>query len=249
MSTLSNKAITKYAVVLLLTFFTCFSAKSQTTDKRLGGWDILDVFYAPNKKYTAWFETQTRSQNFFHDFYYHEFKGGLFYNLANTNSFFVGLGEYTTYSPGGNYKSPVVTNEFRIWQQFILNNNYNHLKIEHRYRFEERWINGDFKTRIRYRINPIIAINKPKVGANTAYISVFDEVFFGNHAPYFERNRFFAGAGYQFNKTFAIQTGFIRQFDYNTANDGTGKNFLQTTFMFYLDNKTFKPATHPNMMD
>ncbi|MFL9483155.1 DUF2490 domain-containing protein [Chitinophagaceae bacterium LWZ2-11] len=244
-----GKSIYTKVIFSFVLMLACISeVRSQANDK-LGGWDILDVFYAPTKKYTVWFETQTRAETFAGNFYYHEFKGGLFYNLPNTNSFFLGTGAYTTYSPDGNYKAPTVTNEFRIWQQFIVNNNYSHLKIEHRYRFEERWINGDFKIRIRYRINPVIALNKPKVGPKTAYISIFDEIFFGNHAPYFERNRFFAGAGYQFNKLIAVQSGFIRQFDYNKITDGSGKNFIQTTVLFYLDKKTFRSDTHPNMMD
>ena len=38
---------------------------------------------------------------------------------------------------------------------------------------------------------------------------VFNELFFTNNEPFFERNRLFLGGGFDINKNLAIQTGYI----------------------------------------
>jgi len=52
---------------------------------------------------------------------------------------FLAAGHYTIYQPDGNFKNPHTTDEFRISEQFILNNNINRLKLEHRYSLEQRF--------------------------------------------------------------------------------------------------------------
>lgn len=235
-------------VFATLTMMTVTAHAQQTQTADLGGWYVGQFIYKPNNKMFLWFETQTRSQKLTDLFYYHEFKGGIAAIFAKKHSFLIGTGDYKTYSYDGNFKTPMQAKEFRLWEQITLNHNIDRVKIEQRYRIEQRWVNGDFRSRFRYRVNPIIPLNKPSIQNNTLYLSLFEEVFFGNHAPYFERNRFFAGAGFQFNKWFAAQTGWIRQFDYNKTNDGSGKNFLQTTLMFTLDKSGPKEA-HPSPMD
>ncbi len=218
------------------------------TDK-LGGWHIANLNYHIDSTWVLYSEVQTRSQKLTDDFYYHELKGGIAYNFPKRNSVFIGIGDYVTYPYPGNFKSPATAKEFRIWEQFVLNNNVGRLKIEHRYRIEQRWINGDYRNRFRYRLNPIVPINHSTVTAKTFFITAFDEVFFTSKAPYFERNRFFAGAGYEFSKQFTFQLGFIRQFDYRVVDDGSGKNYMQTSFLFSADHTNSKREQHPSTLD
>jgi hypothetical protein len=117
-----------------------------------------------------------------------------------------------------------------------MNNKISRVMIEHRYRIEQRWLNGDYANRFRYRLSSTIPLNHPSIIKNTLFISVFDEVFFTNKAPYFLRNRVFAGSGYKVSKLLTIQVGFIRQFDYNTVDNGSGKNFIQTSLLFNAGN-------------
>ncbi len=235
-------------LLLLVIMLQSFGSFAQNNE--LGSWDIVNLFVKPTDKYFLYGEVQTRSQKLTTDFYYHEFKGGAGLNFAHKHSAFIGMGDYTTYDFPGNYKSPATTKEFRIWEQLILNNNIGRLKIEHRYRIEQRWVNGDFQNRFRYRINPIIPINHPTFTYNTLFATAFDEVFFTNLAPYFLRNRFFAGMGYEFTPLFTLQIGFIRQFDYNTTTNGSGKNFIQTTLLFTVDkSKKNKVEKLPSVMD
>jgi len=103
---------------------------------------------------------------------------------------------------------------------------------------EQRWINDNFKPRLRYRINPTIAINHASIVPNTLFVSAFDEIFLGNANPHLERNRYYIGMGYQCSSSLAIQTGFINQTDFNALGGQKDKSFIQTTIIFYLDKKT-----------
>lgn len=224
-----------------------FSANAQ--NNKLGSWDILGMNINMRKNFTVYLETQTRSQQLTQDFYYHELKAGLQYNFPKKGSVLFGMGDYKTYAYPGNFKSPATTKEFRIWQQLVLINNIDRIKIEHRYRIEQRWVNGDFFNRFRYRFNPIVPITKKTITAKTLYATAFDEVFFTNEAPYFIRNRVFGGLGYQFSKSFLMQGGFIRQYDYRKIDDGSGKNSIQLMFLFTLDKTQAKIERHPSTMD
>ena len=214
---------------------------------KLGTWNIANLGYRINPKFGLFTEVQARSQQFIDDFYYYEIKAGFNYYLPQKNSLSFGLGNYQTYTYPGNFKKPVVSSEFRMWEQFVLNNNIGRVKIEHRYRVEQRWVSGDYFNRFRYRVNPVVPINHSSIIPKTIFFSTFDEVFFTDKAPYFLRNRFFAGAGYQFTKLFTLQMGFIRQFDYRASDNGSGKNFIQTSLLFNVDNS--KHEVHPSSAD
>jgi hypothetical protein len=202
----------------------------------LGGWYIITLNYHLQNKLALYGEAVTRSQQITSGFFAREFKTGISYNFQNKESVFVGFGNYKTYSSPGDFKKPLTANENRIWEQFILVNNISRIKIEHRYRIEQRWINHDFYNRFRYRLAATVALNHTAVTANTFFSSLSDEVFFGNKSPYFLRNRFYAGLGYQFNKLLTLQTGFTRQFDYRTIDNGSGKNYILTSLVFNTGN-------------
>jgi hypothetical protein len=238
---------TTKATSFLVAFFFCLTANAQNS--KLGSWDIVGMNMNLRKNWTIYAETQTRSQSLTQDFYYHELKAGLQYNFPKKGSVLFGVGDYKTYDYPGNFKSPANTKEFRMWQQLVLINNIDRIKIEHRYRIEQRWVNGDFFNRFRYRFNPIVPINKSTITTNTLYATAFDEVFFTNEAPYFLRNRVFGGLGYQFSKTFLLQGGFIRQYDYRKADDGSGKNSIQLMLLFTIDKTQTKIERHPSTMD
>jgi len=224
------------------------SAAAIAQNNRLGSWELASVLVNTRSNFSYFAEMQTRSQSVTKDFYYHELKGGVQYTLPNNNNVFIGIGDYRTYDFPGNYKSLSVR-EFRMWEQFVMKNTLDRIRLEHRYRIEQRWIEGNYRNRFRYRFNPVIPVNKKQLTGNTFYFTAFDEIFFTNEAPYFERNRFFIGAGYQFTKLFALQGGFIRQYDYRKTDDGSGKNFLQFSALFTVDKKPSQKERIPSIMD
>lgn len=236
----------KTCIPLILTFIVTITTHAQPN--KLGSWEMANINYQFTKHISFFGEIQVRSQRLTKDFFYHEVKGGVGYSIGKKISFLVAAGDYRTYIFPGNFKS-LQTKEFRLWEQFSFKSNLEPVRVDHRFRIEQRWQNGNYRNRFRYRINPIVPINHKTIVANTLYGVMFNELFFTNQAPYFERNRFFVGLGYQFSKLFALQLGFLRQFDYRKSDDGLAKNFLQTSLLFTLERKESIAPRHPQIMD
>ncbi len=219
-----------FFAVLLLFHLTVFSQQGH-----LGSWNVINTKVTLNNRWSVFNELQLRSQSYYNNHYYYEVKGGIGYSLNKNFSLLLGTGKYITHSNGGNFKRPLSSNETRFWQQVTMNQFLQRVKFEHRYRIEQRWFsNNTYKNRFRYRLMAALPINKPKMEPKTFYFTAFDEIFLTNKTPYFERNRVFAGAGYQFNKQLTLQPGYVYQFDYKNGN-GTGKHFFQLTLMIELN--------------
>lgn len=231
----------------LAILFISLTAHSQAND--LGFWDVVNGEWYLNKKWNFWGEVQLRSQKLTNQFYYHELKGGVNFKPDKNIAILLGTGQYGTYSNGRNFRSPVLNHEFRLWEQLTFVNNIDRLKIEHRYRIEQRWLTSGYRNRFRYRLNPIIPINKSTVGKGTLFASIYDEIFLTNKGQYFERNRFYSGLGDQFSNPFTLQINWIRQFDYLGNNTSRKKDFLQTTLIFKLNQHKSDRAIHPSSID
>lgn len=214
----------------LLIFLLALSCLAFSQQSDLGTWNVVNTKVNLTSKWSVFNELQLRSMSFYNHFYYYEIKGGVAYAINKNFSFLVGSGKYMTYSDSGNFKKPVTADEVRLWEQITMNHYLDRIKFEHRYRVEQRWLKSGYRNRFRYRLAGAIPFNKNKFETGTIYFTAFDEVFFTNSAPYFERNRIFAGAGYQFSKHVTLQPGWLYQFDYRD-NKGTGKHFFQLTAM------------------
>ena len=220
----------------------------QPVSGQMGSWNIINTKLDLNQKWNLFGELQLRSLRYYNNFHYYEIKGGASYSLSKNTSVSAGFGIFDTYSPGGNFKTPMVNDEWRTWIQLSLTQYEKRLKLEHRYRAEQRWTSNGFRNRFRYRLNGAFPLNNKKIEPGTYYITASNELFFANRAPYFERNRVFIGGGYEISHPFTIQAGYLRQFDYK-INDETGKNFFQLSFLFELKWKNKSGEKVPGGMD
>ena len=141
----------------------------------------------------------------------------------------LGYGYIASYDFESEQKPPEST-EHRIFQQFILINRLDRIKFEHRYRLEQRWVNGDYRDRIRYRLMLFIPINNPKIEPGTWFVGLYDELFMNTKDVFFDRNRLYGALGYQFSKTTQAQVGYLRQ-----RVNAFGKNYLQFAVVFNPD--------------
>ena len=198
-----------------------------------GSWNILNVKYTANEKFSFFGEAQIRSLKFYDHFHYYEYKGGVNYKATSDLMLTIAAGHYDTYKEGGNFVSPKNSNEFRLWPQIILTEFVGKIKVEQRYRGEFRFTNDGYKNRIRYRLGLSYPFGKDKKGFQPFQINVNDELFFTNSEPYFQRNRLWTSFNYRFSKQFYIQAGYIYQTDYK-VNDETGRDFLQIGFYLEL---------------
>jgi hypothetical protein len=205
-------------------------AQAQTNavyDPRWGTWCIATVqLPAGQKGWGGFAEVQARANSVARQFFYTELKGGATYNLSRSFTLMVAGGRYSTADYRDLGDGPLNT-EKRLWEQLTLTQNLSRLKLEHRYRVEQRWFSfrdditpaGSFtyRNRIRYRFNTFLPLNQPTITDKTVFFSVYDEIFLNPRGPVFERNRVYAGVGYQFDSHWTLQAGWVNQANYSPA--------------------------------
>jgi len=215
----------------------------------LGSWNILSVKYNPSENMSVFVEAQLRSLQFYSNFHYYEYKGGINYSPHKSVKLTLGAGSYQTYKEGGDFVLPKNNNEFRLWPQLQFSQSIGKLKIEQRYRAELRFSNNAYRNRFRYRFGISYPFGKEKKDYKPFLISVSNELFFTDKEPYFERNRFLISLNYKASKTASVQIGFLHQFDYK-INDETGRDFLVIGFYYDIFRKsTLKQLDDTDLKD
>ncbi len=159
---------------------------------------------------------------------------GLNYHFKPNASATFGYAHIGNYEYDSERKSPEVE-EHRIWQQFLTTNTIGRVKLEHRYRLEERFVEDDFKMRFRYRLMVFVPLNRPIIEAGTLYLGIYDELFINDKRNFFDRNRLYGGLGYQYANNMHFQVGLLRQEVQTTA-----KTFLQFGLIFNTDLRNTK---------
>lgn len=206
-------------------------------ESSLGSWNIVNVKFSLNVKWSVFGEAQLRSLKFYDDFHYYEYKSGVNYKLHSNAKFTLGMGSYQTYKEDGNFVLPKNNNEFRLWPQLIFNQSIGQLKIEQRYRAEMRFSSNGYRNRFRYRVGLSYPLGKEVNNYKPFLLSVSNELFFTDNEPYFERNRILFALNYKPSVSTTLQLGYLHQFDYK-INDETGRDFLQVGIYFEFKRKS-----------
>lgn len=206
--------------VLLLSFigilFTSNAAFSQNLE--LGDWLMYYGDKKISKKWNFEHDLQYRNYNAIGDLEQLIVRGGIGYNLSQDNNNIL-FGAAYLFSQ--NYIDEVEdkenVNEFRTYQQFNNYHNFKKLHVNHRIRFEQRWIRNEvdnlFKTRFRYLVSLKLPINHTELINNTWYASTYNEIFLNtNTQNVFERNRTYVGIGYKISSRFTLEAGYMNQF-------------------------------------
>ena len=202
-----NKTL-NYIVVFLLLFGLTFQMQAQGSD--VGNWLIYIGNKKVNSKFNLHNEIQYRNYDAIGDLEQLLLRTGLGYTFKdNSSNLLLGYG----YIVSENYKDEnekYAINEHRIFQQFTSSQTIGSIKIQHRYRFEQRFVERDFKQRFRY----FVSFNIPlKIKKNTqTYLSVYNEIFMNTNSPVFDRNRLYGGIGYNINNNIRIEIGYMNQF-------------------------------------
>ncbi|GAB3231414.1 hypothetical protein GCM10027346_17880 [Hymenobacter seoulensis] len=252
--------LSKPSAILLLTAAwcgaMCQSAQAQTNaiaDPHWGTWTIGTVVLPGGPKHWGGYaEVQARSNNLFRQFFYNELKGGISYDISKNFSVMVAGGRYSTSDYRDLGDGPLNV-EKRLWQQVTFTHYSARLKVEHRYRVEQRWFSfrdnitpagsSTFRNRIRYRLNGFLPLNHATITDQTFFLSAYDEIFLNPKGPFFERNRVYGGVGYQFDANWTLQAGWLHQSNYTAAHydqniftpqSRTSKNNLVLSVMYRI---------------
>lgn len=218
-------------VIILLLGNSCFSQSFE-----MGTWNVLNIKYTHDEKWSVFGEAQLRSLKFYDDFHYYEYKFGVNLEIHKNVKLTLGAGSYQTYKEGGNFVMPKNNDELRIWPQVIISQSVGKFKFEQRYRTELRFTSNGYRNRFRYRLGLSYPFGKERNEYKPFQISASNEIFFTNTEPYFERNRFLVTLNYKPSKATTIQVGYLHQFDYK-INDETGKDFFQIGYFIELFRK------------
>lgn len=139
-----------------------------------------------------------------------------------------GYGWIVTFPYGA---QPLLTtvHENRLWQQTLLRQSAGRLRMNHRLRFEQRWVeqygtlnDGSLKNlgrhysnRFRYRFWIEVPLNKTRFEKGTWFVAAYNELFVNygqNIRPNrFDQNRLYGAVGYQFHPHAQMQLGYMQQ--------------------------------------
>ncbi len=242
-----KKINSSFFIYTILFWISTNSLSAQSFD--LGSWNIVNVKYNHDEKWSAFVETQLRSINFYNNFHYYEYKGCINYKIHKNLKFALGAGSYQTYKEGGDFVLPKNNDEFRLWPQIAILQSIGQLKIEQRYRAEFRFTSNGYRNRFRYRLGASLPFGKEQNEYKPFTIGVSNELFFTNNEPFFERNRLQFTFNYKSSKATTLQIGYLHQFDYK-INDEIGRDFLVIGFYYELFRKlTFKQEANDLLKD
>jgi len=129
----------------------------------------------------------------------------------------------------GRQPTAFANHEHRLWQQLVYRHSFGKLRLDHRLRTEQRFIQrrtiddnnvvyegySNRQFRARYRFQMRLPLNHPEIVPGTWFLGVYDEAFisWGKPVTFHEpdQNRIFTGVGYQFDTRFSALPGFYYQ--------------------------------------
>lgn len=193
---------------------------AQSQDSNLGNWLMYIGNKKLNQKWNIHNEVQYRNYNAVGDLEQLLLRTGLGYNLSeNNNNLLLGYGYILSENYIGDSDQKKSVNEHRIFQQFSTKQNIGKLKLSHRYRFEQRFVESDFKMRFRY----FLSLNYPLISfkneSSMLYASAYNEIFLNTKSSVFDRNRLYGGFGFKLNENVKFEVGYMNQFFESSGRD------------------------------
>tara|TARA_B100000963_G_scaffold358594_1_gene383618 strand:+ start:2066 stop:2749 length:684 start_codon:yes stop_codon:yes gene_type:complete len=209
---LKTQSPLKKKLLIIIFLINIFSVNSQ--ENGIGNW----LIYFGNKDLNStlnWHhEIQHRNYNLSGELEQLLIRTGLGYDVNKNNNILLGYGFIDSRNRVIETNEISKVNEHRIYQQFISKQAIGKLKIQHRYRFEQRFIEDDFKLRYRYFLSLKIPLQKTN---KKYYISAYNELFVNATGENtFDRNRIYGGLGYALNSNIKLELGYMNQI-FNTS--------------------------------
>lgn len=196
--------------LVALTCMLALSNFANAQESTFGNWLIYFGNKQFNSKWNLHHEVQYRNYNAIGDLEQLLLRTGLGYNLTESTNLLMGYGYIQSENYAGDTDDKVQINEHRIYQQLITKQKHKGFSVQHRYRFEQRFIEDDFKLRFRYFLGLNMQLSKKDT--NKFYLSAYNEIFLNTESSIFDRNRLYGGMGYKINDTIRVEIGYMNQF-------------------------------------
>jgi hypothetical protein len=213
---------------LIILFLACsFLGMSQKQiDNHQNSWWNVSSTVKLNNKYSVSGLYSWRRYDFVNTWQQSLARIGFNYKVKENFTITPGYDWVVTYPFGGGYDFT----EHRIYEQFTVKNKIGRVKVKHRYRLEQRFLENiklddnnnyvsdgnRFRQRTRYRLTLTIPLNHSTMDEHTLFLSVFNEVFvnFGKGAGKkpLDQNWFNASLGWKFNSHTSLKIGYQNQY-------------------------------------
>ncbi|WP_306643973.1 DUF2490 domain-containing protein [Sanyastnella coralliicola] len=162
-------------------------------------------------------DLQYRSFDYGEDLEQIMLRGGFTWNPAgNKAKLTLGYANITTGVEGESTRTVV---ESRIYQEALLPQRFGRFFLTHRFRYEQRFVNDDFRTRYRYNLFLNVDLNGKELKEGCVYLALYNELFVNGQrnvdaeltVEYFDRNRLYGALGYSLKDNLRFQLGVMRQ--------------------------------------
>lgn len=201
---------TYFYFLLALLLCTNTLSSQDSGEEELGAWYM---FFGTNKVAERWsvhteaqwrfFETNTNFNQLL-------LRTGINYHISSEAIATLGYGFIET--DGSFLENPGSFDllEHRIFEQFILKNKVWEFGFEHRFRFEQRFINtrnldnpNEVQHRARYRLQLTLPLT------DTFFLNFYDEVFLNLQGNTFGQNRLYGALGIHVTSNTSVQLGYL----------------------------------------
>tara|TARA_Y100000385_G_scaffold266570_1_gene301867 strand:- start:382 stop:1035 length:654 start_codon:yes stop_codon:yes gene_type:complete len=203
--------------ILLIVLFLSNIVSVKGQENEVGNWLIYIGNKELNNSLNWHHEIQHRNYNLFGDLEQLLLRTGLGFDVNANNNILLGYGFIDSRNIIGQTDKKLKVNEHRVYQQFISKHTIGKLKIQHRYRFEQRFVEDEFKLRYRY----FLSLKIPFLKSNEKYyISSYNELFINSYGDNtFDRNRIYGGLGYSLNSNIKFELGYMIQIFKSSSRD------------------------------
>ena len=196
---------TVFAILLLSVLG--LSAQENGED-RLGAWYMYFGLNRVSDRLSIHTEAQFRYWEVASNFNQLLLRTGLNYHINDEAFATLGYAYISTDGTFLEFPGEENVSEHRIFQQFILKNEVWKLLFEHRYRFEQRFIDfgdtNDTRYRARYRLQLTLPLTE------LLFINVYNEIFLNLQGNVFDQNRLYAALGFKFSPITSVQIGYLK---------------------------------------
>lgn len=210
--------ITLVGLVFSATFL-AGQTSSKILDFNQHGWVSYSGDHPVASKWGVHFDAQWRRSEVFSTWQQYQLRPGLNYQLSDA-VLLTGGYAFTRSYPYGDFPMRIAMPEHRVYQQVLVSHRMRGVRLQHRTRMEQRWIQypdtspeWTYQNRFRY-LAKLEAPLKP-LEAGEIYLSAYDEILIGIPPNYgarpFDQNRVFAGLGYQMGD-WKMEAGYLNQF-------------------------------------
>lgn len=205
-------------ICILLCLFCLIRAYSQDNGEgRLGAWYMYFGMNKISERWSIHTEAQFRFWESFGNFNQLLLRTGGNYHINENAIATLGYAYISTDISFEESPDEENISEHRIFEQFILKNEVWKFLFEHRYRFEQRFIDfgtfSDTRHRARYRLQLTLPLSE------TIFLNFYDEIFLNLQDEIFDQNRLYGAFGLKISPATSVQLGYLKLHFRNTNYD------------------------------